>query len=89
MVSSVLFHYRREQRGALNSTQLAFKSLFHKNPGQPEALAAPLLLGFPQNKGGVFLERGGGNIGKRWKMRMRARRGNVTLRDVIRRGCDM
>lgn len=76
-------------RGTLNSAQPAFKSLSHKNPEQPEALVAPLLLGFLQNKGSVFLERGAGNSGKRWKMRMRARRGNVTLRDVIRRGCDM
>lgn len=81
------FSLSLEQRGALNSAQSAFKSLSRKNPEQPEALVVPLLLGFPQNKGSVFLGRApeASARGGRWEGGC----GNVTLRDVIRRGCDM
>lgn len=51
------FSLSSEQQGALNSAQSAFKSLSHKNPEQPEALVAPLLLGFPRSKESVFLGR--------------------------------
>jgi len=85
--SDVLFHYFRNN-GERSEHGRHLGPIPVKTQEHPWLVpAALLLLGFPQNKGNVLARESARNV-TREDERRRTRRGNVTLRDVIRWRCD-